>query len=124
MENATKPAQLFLAATASFPGYWGSSKESPHHAIASACLEGANRGGVFVVYDAYEGCRFDGFGGLTYLIDHGEPKIDGIYDAAGNLLGETMEEAAKDAKAGYFQPEHNALDWENFRRLRDHKPKA
>jgi len=120
-DTVSRPKHLYLAKTASFPGYWGSSEESPHHAIASCCLEGASRTGVFVVYDGYEGCRGSEMGGWVYLEAHGEPVLDGVYDAAGSYLGSSLSDAAKSARNGDFQPEHNALDWDAFRKLKDHK---
>jgi hypothetical protein len=117
-----KPAHIFIAKTASFPGYWGSSKEGTHHAIASCCDVGADRGSVFVVYDAYEGCRMSEMGGMVYLEEHGEPTIEGVYDAAGNYLGSDLCEASKDFSEGYKTIEDCALSAESIRSLKAHKP--
>lgn len=98
-----KPAQRYLAMELAFPGTWGASPDGFHQAIAFACDEGADRGSVFVVYDAYDGCYFGGMGGMVYLEAHGQPEIYGVYDAAGNLLGSTIEEAQE------YLPPDNAL---------------
>lgn len=99
---ADKPAQLYIAMEMSFPGCWGSSSKGPHHAIAEACDEGADRENAFQVFDAYEGCWISEMGTVAYLVEFGEPPIYGIYDAAGNLLGNTVEDACEQARDGCF----------------------
>jgi hypothetical protein len=96
-----KPAALWFASTPSLPGYWGSSKDGALHSIASCRDAGASPDDIFIARKAYEGCHFDDFGGLTYLADHGEPAIEGIYDAAGRQLGDDLADAAKEAREGW-----------------------
>lgn len=117
-----KPKQLFIAKTANFQGCWGSSLDSPHAAIAMACEHGAKRSSVFIVYDAYEGCSVGEMGGLRYLMDHGEPPVDGCYDAAGNLLGSDLADAAAQARCyGEWEPTESALNATSWADLLKHK---
>lgn len=117
-----KPQVRFIAVEVKTPGFWGASPEGPHHAIAFACDEGADRQGLFRVYEAYDGCYISEMtGGLVYLTEHGEPKIEGYYDAAGTWLGDDLADLAKEARKGAYQPEHNALGWEAYLNLRDYK---
>lgn len=116
-----KPQTRYIAVEVKIPGCWGASPEGPHHAIAFACDEGADRCGLFRVYEAYDGCYINEMGGLTYLTDHGEPKIDGYYDAAGSWLGDDLATLANEARKGSHQPEHTALDWSTYKKLREHK---
>ena len=117
-----KPKQMYLAKSVTFPGYWGMSADGTHHAIATCCDQGADRQGLFAVYDAYEGCSIGGMGGMTYLEEHGEPKIEGIYDAAGNRFGDDLLDAAETARDGWgFCPGESAVGKKQFDQLKAHK---
>lgn len=120
-----KPEVRFIAKTPTWPGYWGAHKDSPHHAIVECLGAGADRGNVFVVYEAYKGCYLDDMGGSVYLTDHGNPfeKPEGIYDAAGQWLGETLEEVAKDCQTqDWWADEHAVISRETIAALKKHKP--
>lgn len=118
-----KPERLYLASNAAFPGYWGSHKDGPHHAIVECLGAGASRGCVFVVYDAYKGCGFNDFGQLTYLKDHGMPEVEGVYDASGQWLGENLADVAERCRdEDWFVPEHPLLSKETVTSLKKHKP--
>jgi hypothetical protein len=88
---------LYLARTPD-PIYWsaGWHKDGPLHAIASARENYGSSGDVYMVYKGAIGTTVNGMGGFTYPRDADEPKLDGIYDAAGNWLGETLAEVARD----------------------------
>jgi hypothetical protein len=123
-EGATeKPEQLWIATNGSFPGYWGAHKDGPHHAIVRCLGAGASRGSVFVVYDAYKGCYMDGMGNMIYLEAHGEPEVEGVYDATGQWLGETLADVAERCRSeDWFVPEHPVLSKETVDSLKKHKP--
>ena len=119
---ADKPQALYIATTATFPGYWGSHKDGPHHAIVECIEAGADRGNVFVVYEAYEGCYMSDMGGMIYLKDHGQPKVEAVYDATGQWLGDILAEVAKDCQTqDWWAPEHPVLSRETINSLRRHE---
>lgn len=118
---ADKPEVLYIAATASFPGYWGSHEDGPHHAIVECIEIGADRGGVFVIYEAYKGCSMNEMGGLTYLTEHGKPEVEGVYDATGQWLGENLMDVAERCQTqDWFPAEHPILSKETIASLKRH----
>lgn len=116
-----RPTQRFIAMEAKYPGSWGASPDGAHQAIAFACDAGADRLGVFLVYDAYDGCYVIDMGGLVWLEDHGEPKLDGIYDAAGSYLADTINELLEDIRKGYIEPEERAFHKDAIRHIKPTK---
>ena len=58
-EAAAKPKTRWIATSGTFPGYWGAHADGAHHAIVECIDAGASRGGIFVVYEAYDGCYID-----------------------------------------------------------------
>lgn len=121
-----KPATRYIATSGTFPGYWGAHKDGPHHAIVECLAAGASRGGIFVVYEAYEGCGIDGMGRTTYLVEHGDPfeKPEGVYDATGAWLGDDLNAVAAEFQRGDWQwrAEETILSKETVKSLRSHKP--
>ena len=127
---ADKPERKYIATSGSFPGYWGAGKDGPRHAIANCLDAGADRGCVFVVYEAYDGCYIDEMGGTVYLVEHGNPfeQPEGVYDATGEWLGQNLAEVAKECaedRWGSWVPEHSLLSKETIASLkRHHKQEA
>ena len=115
---------LYLARTPD-PVYWsaGWHEDSPLHAIASARQNYGSSGNVYMVYKGAMGTTVNGMGGFTYPSDADEPKLEGIYDAAGNWLGTTLAKVAKEFAKGEFYGEH-CLDDKTIKALKRHATEA
>ena len=115
---------LYIARTPD-PIYWsaGWHKDGPLHAIASARENYGSSGDVYMVYKGAEGTSIDGMGIMTYPRDAAEPKLEGIYDAAGNWLGNTLEEVARDFAKGEVYCDH-CLDDKTIEALKRHATEA
>lgn len=115
---------LYIARTPD-PIYWsaGWHKDGPLHAIASARENYGSSGDVYMVYKGAEGTSIDGMGNMTYPRDAAEPKLEGIYDAAGNWLGNTLEEVARDFAKGEVYCDH-CLDDKTIEALKRHATEA
>lgn len=123
MEQTAQSECAYLARTPTFPGYWGTSKDGPHHAIASCCEAGANRFGIFAVWrggPSLTASEMDG--SLQWTRGEPEPVMEGIYTAQGCHLGESLAEVAEDVRRGYLEPEEYALDRDTVAALKAHKP--
>lgn len=113
--------RVYLATTATFPGYWGKHADGHHHAIAECCSEGAARDGVFVVYLVHKEAYMDGFGNLCRPEGSAEPELDGVYDAAGFTLGENLTDAADRARDDWWGTDDTALGAKALKALKEHK---
>lgn len=123
MEQTEQSECAYLARTPTFPGYWGTSKDGPHHAIASCCDAGANRFGIFAVYrggPSLTASEMDG--SLEWAKGEPEPVLEGIYTASGMCIGENLAELAEDVRRGRVEPDEYALDRDTVRNLKAHKP--
>jgi hypothetical protein len=122
-----KPDRVFLAKTCDSQGYWGKHKDGVHHAIAQCCDVGANRFGIFAVYEgpaSMSCCPIRG--DIQWDIDPAnpddKPTLDGIYTAGGVHLAENLAELARDVQLGRVEPEEYALSRDTVRNLKSHKP--
>lgn len=124
MEQTNKSGRTFLATTPTFPGYWGRHEDSPHHAIASCCQEGASPGGIFIVHAGPASLRVDMMGtGMEWEGDPDDkPTLEGVFTASGCWLGSSLAEVAEDVRKGNLIPDEHALNRETVRALKAHKP--
>lgn len=115
---------LYIARTPD-PIYWsaGWHTDGPLHAIASARENYGSSGDVYMVFKGAVGTTVNGMGGFTYPRDADEPKLEGIYDAAGNWLGTTLAKVAKEFAKGEFYGEH-CLDDKTIKALKRHATEA
>jgi hypothetical protein len=113
---------FYLAHTPSYPGYWGKHADGIHHAIANACDEGADRFGIFSVWEGPESMGCDFMGSVFWDEGDPEPTQVGIYTAAGCYLGQTLSEVAKDVQSEMLIPDEFALSRDTVRALKTHKP--
>lgn len=111
---------LYIARTPD-PVYWsaGWHKDSELHAIASARRNHGSSGDVYMVYRGVEGCFVDGMGNLCWPKEAEEPTLDGIYDAAGNWLGDTLKEVAMDFAKDRVWQDH-CLDEKTIKALKNY----
>jgi hypothetical protein len=119
--------RVFLAKTCDPQGYWGKHKDGVHHAIAQCCDGGANRFGIFAVYEGPASIHCDSIhGNLVWDIDPAnpddKPTLEGIYTAGGIHLADSLAELAQDVQKGRVEPEEYALDRNTVRALQTHKP--
>lgn len=115
---------LWIARTPD-PIYWsaGWHEDGPLHAIASARENYGSSGNVYMVFKGAVGTIVNDMGGFTYPRDAEAPKLDGVYDAAGNWLGDTLEEVARDFAKGEVYCDH-CLDDKTIEALKRHATEA